>query len=336
MNLRIIAWGGFAVALGTTAFLLGPGLEAVEGGRIDDRSYERPADRGHASTADAVLDSARLMRKLSVLSHDSMRGRATGSRGSGMARAFILRQLIEAGVEAVQGGHERSFSLPRGRSGVNVLGLVPGTTERVIVLTAHYDHLGVRGGDIFNGADDNASGTAAVLEIARVLVTQPLESTVVVALFDAEEVGLRGAQAFVQSPPVDFETISLAINLDMVSRSDGVLWASGASHTPALRPLLETVAREAAAAEPPLMLRLGHDRRDAPEGDDWTHSSDHGPFHDAGIPFIYFGVEDHTDYHRPTDDYERIDPGEFVAAVRTILSALRAVDAALPLPQARP
>jgi hypothetical protein len=78
-------------------------------------------------------------------------------------------------------------------------------------------------------------------------------------------------------------------------------------------------------------LRLGHDRPDAPEGDDWTNSSDHAPFHQAGIPFVYFGVEDHDDYHRPTDDFERVDPGEFTAAVRTILMAIRALDAALPL-----
>jgi peptidase M28-like protein len=324
MNFRIIPWGGFAVVLGTTAFLLWPGPEAVDAGRVED-----PANGGEVHQGP---DSVRLMRSLSVLSHDSMQGRAPGTQGSDMARAFIVRQLEKAGVEALPGGYEQGFSLPGGRSGVNVLGRVAGASERVIVLTAHYDHLGIRGGDIFNGADDNASGTAAVLEIARVLATRPLESTVVVALFDAEELGLRGAHAFIQSPPVPFEMISLDVNLDMVSRSDGVLWASGASHTPALRPLLEAVALEAATAQPPLTLRLGHDRRDAPEGDDWTHASDHGPFHDAGIPFIYFGVEDHSDYHRPTDDYERVDPSEFVAAVRTILSALRAIDTALPLP----
>src|SRR5690606_8288364 len=106
----------------------------------------------------------------------------------------------------------------------------------------------------------------------------------------------------------------------------GLLWAGGASHTPALRPILERVAARA-----PVTLRLGHDRPGAPEGDDWTQLSDHAAFHGRGIPFVYFGVEDHPDYHRPTDDVERIVPEEFVAAVQTILIGLRELDGALPL-----
>ena len=198
--------------------------------------------------------------------------------------------------------------------------------EQVIVLTAHYDHVGVRDGEIFNGADDNASGVAAVLEITRRVAREPLEHTLIVALLDAEEVGSLGARAFVVAPPVPLERVALDVNLDMVSRTAGVLWAGGASHTPALRPILERVAARA-----PLTLRLGHDRPGAPEGDDWTTQSDHVAFHERGIPFVYFGVEDHPDYHRPTDDAERIDPAEYVAAVRTILMALRELDAALPL-----
>jgi Zn-dependent M28 family amino/carboxypeptidase len=199
----------------------------------------------------------------------------------------------------------------------------------VIVLTAHYDHLGVRDGQVYNGADDNASGAAALLEITRQIAAQPLDHTLVVALLDAEERGSRGARAFVASPPLPIERIALNVNLDMVARTDGVLWAGGASHTPALRPILERVATDAR-----LTLRLGHDRPGAPEGDDWTSQSDHGVFHELGIPFVYFGVEDHPDYHRPTDDVERVDPGEYVTSVRTILLGLRALDAALPLPEA--
>ena len=148
----------------------------------------------------------------------------------------------------------------------------------------------------------------------------------VLALFDAEEKGLRGARAFVADPPVPLRDIALNVNLDMVARGDGLLWAGGAYHTPALAPILEGVAADA-----PVTLRLGHDRPGAPEGDDWTGSSDHAPFHRAGIPFVYFGVEDHPDYHRPTDDFENVDPANFMANVRTILAAVRALDAELPL-----
>ena len=273
-------------------------------------------------------DSARLLHDLSVLAHDSMEGRAPGTEGSARARAFLVRELSQAGVSPIGGSFEHPFSWGGRGNGVNVIGRVAGRgDEGVIVLTAHYDHEGVRNGEVFNGADDNASGTAAVLEIARLAATNPLSSTLVIAFVDAEESGLQGARAFVRDPPLPIETVSLNENLDMVSRSGGLLWASGAHHTPALRPILEEVAATA-----PVTLRLGHDRRNAPEGADWTGSSDHAPFHDAGIPFVYFGVEDHVDYHRSTDDFERVDPGEYINSVRTIVTALHALDAALPLP----
>jgi Zn-dependent M28 family amino/carboxypeptidase len=209
---------------------------------------------------------------------------------------------------------------------VNLIGSVAGreAPDAFIVLTAHFDHEGVRDGAIFNGADDNASGTAAALEIARRVLERPLRHTLVVALLDAEESGLRGARAFVEQPPVPLTGVRLNVNLDMVSRTAGVLWAAGAFHTPTLRPALEAVAADA-----PLTLRLGHDRPGAPEGDDWTGASDHGPFHAAGIPFVYFGVEDHPDYHRPTDDVSGIQTDFHAHAIETILRVIEAADAAL-------
>jgi Zn-dependent M28 family amino/carboxypeptidase len=237
-----------------------------------------------------------------------------------------------AGVQPPESGYRQVFSWPGG-TGENLVGTLPGGDPdgNVIVLTAHYDHVGIRNGVIYNGADDNASGAAAVLEIARQLSEAPLMHPVVVALLDAEEVGSWGARALLDSPPVPIERIALNVNLDMVARTDGVLWAAGAYHSPGLRPVLEEVAARA-----PSTLRLGHDRAGAPEGDDWTGSSDHSAFHEAGIPFVYFGVEDHEDYHRPTDDVERVDPAELVASVRTILMALRALDHALPFDASRP
>jgi hypothetical protein len=287
---------------------------------------------GVAGQSLPALDSARLLADVGVLAHDSMEGRAPGTLGGARARAFLERALRETGAHPLGNGFARPFEWARG-SGVNFVGTVPGRGDdaEVIVLTAHFDHVGIREGQIFNGADDNASGTAAVLEITRRVVVEPLEHTLVVALLDAEEEGSQGARAFVADPPVALERIALDVNLDMVSRTAGLLWAAGASHTPSLRPILERVAARA-----PVALRLGHDRPGAPEGDDWTEQSDHLAFHARGIPFVYFGVEDHEDYHRPTDDFERIVPGEYVAAVRTILIGLRELDAALPLPAGAP
>jgi hypothetical protein len=278
-----------------------------------------------------AVDATRLLADVAVLAHDSMEGRAADTEGNRRSRAYLVRALAQTGARPLDGAHEQAFERPfawaRG-TGVNLVGAIGGrgSSEQVIVLTAHYDHVGVREGQVFNGADDNASGVAALLEIARKVAVEPLEHTLIVALVDAEELGMRGARALVAEPPVPLERVALNVNLDMVSRTDGLLWAGGASHTPALREPLEAVAARA-----PVTLRLGHDRPGAPEGDDWTQLSDHVAFHERGIPFVYFGVEDHVDYHRPTDDVERVDAGEYVAAVQTILMALRELDAALPL-----
>ena len=116
--------------------------------------------------------------------------------------------------------------------------------------------------------------------------------------------GLLGARAFLAAKPVPVDAIALDVNLDMVSHSDsGELWAAGTAYTPALRPVLDSLARIA-----PVHLRFGHDRPGVAGQQDWTNESDQGPFHAAGIPFIYFGVEDHKDYHKPTDDPETITP----------------------------
>ncbi|MDA0328065.1 MAG: M28 family peptidase [Gemmatimonadetes bacterium] len=283
------------------------------------------SDSFRSPTPTTSPDSIRVMRDLSILAHDSMGGRAPGTPGSLKTIAYLAAELERAGVVPMRDGFERPFVWERG-SGVNLVGHVLGDSDQgVVLLTAHFDHVGTIDGVVHNGADDNASGTVAALEIARLLSAAPLRSTFVVALLDAEESGLQGARAFVRDSPTPLDGISLVVNLDMVSRSDGVLWVSGAYHTPSLRPTLEAVAASA-----PVTLRLGHDRTGIPGEADWTNSSDHGPFHAAGVPFVYFGVEDHPDYHKPTDDVERVDAGDYLDSIRTILAALRALDAALP------
>ena len=116
--------------------------------------------------------------------------------------------------------------------------------------------------------------------------------------------------------------VAANVNLDMVSRSPkGELYVVGPAHRPALEP-----AVRAAACAAPVTLMLGHDKGWSAR-DDWTSQSDHFAFHEAGIPFLYLGVEDHPDYHRPTDDAERIDVPFFVNAARSVIALLRALDA---------
>ncbi|GMV04375.1 MAG: hypothetical protein AMXMBFR53_06560 [Gemmatimonadota bacterium] len=288
----------------------------------------------HRQDALAALaaDSARILEDLRFLASDSLRGRAPGTEGSALARGRLRARFQQAGLRPVGGAWEHPFPFTRRGdttvvTGTNLLGVRDGSERpgRVIVVSGHYDHVGVRGGEIFNGADDNASGAVGITALARALRDVPLRHTVVFAAWDAEESGLRGARAFVAAPPVPLDSVAVNLNLDMVARTAGLLWAGGAHHTPALRPVLEEVA-----ARSPVELRLGHDSPGAPEGDDWTRQSDHAAFHAAGIPFVYLGVEDHADYHRPTDDFERVDPGEYMDALRAALRVLLALDRSLP------
>jgi Zn-dependent M28 family amino/carboxypeptidase len=206
-----------------------------------------------------------------------------------------------------------------------VLCFVPGSErpERFIVVTAHFDHLGTRNGQVYPGADDNASGTAGLIEIARQIAASPPRNSILFAALDAEEIGLRGARALVADPPVPLTAISLNVNLDMIGRSDvDELYAAGTHHYPSLTDLVERVAGRA-----DIRLLRGHDRPDLGPRNDWTMLSDHAAFHEVGIPFIYFGVEDHDDYHSPTDTFENIQLGFFVQAVRTVLDFVREADA---------
>lgn len=279
-----------------------------------------------------AADSASMMDALRVLSSDSLQGRRTGEPGNVMARDFILAALRAAGLQEPPGGFVQPFEFAGRRDttqvtqGANVLGFVTGTQPETgsIVLTAHFDHLGVRNGEVYNGADDNASGTVALMSLARYVARNPLRHTVVFVALDGEEMGLRGARAFLEAGwPRD---IVLNVNMDMVSRSDSLLFAAGTFHYPQLRPVLESVR-----ARPPVVLRFGHDEPGIEGVDDWTGSSDHRVFHGKGIPFVYFGVEDHPDYHRATDDFERVNPTFFVNAVRTVLAAVIALDEGLDL-----
>jgi Zn-dependent M28 family amino/carboxypeptidase len=294
---------------------------------------QQPAKEGGAKAEAAKpaepkkIDAALLLEDARALSADVMEGREAGKPGGARARAYVVRRFNETGVAPLWSSFEQEFELPsKGGKGVNLVGHVRGAKypERLIVVTAHYDHLGVRGGQVYNGADDNASGVAVLLQLAAHFggAARP-EHSIVFAALDAEELGLLGAHALVRKLRAEKRDVTLDVNLDMVGHSErGELHVAGTYHTPTLRPVLERVAAVA-----PVKLLLGHDRPEQGQ-DDWTSQSDQYPFHQAGIPFLYFGVEDHKDYHRPSDDFETITADFFVRAAQTILDSLKALDAA--------
>ena len=284
--------------------------------------------------AEPTIDAEQLIDDIRTLSADEMEGRRMGTPGHARAVEFIQMRFAEEGLQPMADDFVLPFRLVAHddtveQDGINLVGMIPGTldADRYIVVTAHYDHLGIGDGEIYHGADDNASGTAALFAITRYFTENPPRHPIIIAALDAEEaglrgVGLRGARAFVADPPVPGEQIALNVNMDMISRSEqNELYAAGAFHYPFLA---EYIVRTASRAR--ITLLMGHDDPSLGPREDWTMLSDHGAFHEAGIPFIYFGVEDHEDYHRPTDTFENIDPEFYVAAVETIIDFIREVD----------
>jgi Zn-dependent M28 family amino/carboxypeptidase len=191
---------------------------------------------------------------------------------------------------------------------------------KAMVVSAHYDHLGVRNGEIYNGADDNASGVAGLLAVAEAFKAKRPKHDVIFAVVDAEESGLRGAKAFAAAPPVPLETIALDVNFDMLSKNArNELYVSGASPFPFLKPILAKVATTAKVT-----LKLGHDT-DGKENN-WTTQSDHYAFGEKGVPWVYFGVEDHPEYHKPTDDFATVPQDFFKRSVATVVQASLALE----------
>ena len=271
-------------------------------------------------------DRKSLMGDLETLSSDEMEGRGTGTEGAARARAYVISRFREMGLSPAGITYEQPFTYEYKGSdeeGINLYALIPGQSEEVIVISAHYDHLGTTMGFIYNGADDNASGTAAMLAMAAWYKAHPPKHTLLFAAFDAEERHLKGAKAFFRNPPVAVEKIVANLNMDMLSRSDKKeLYVAGTYHYPALKAIVQQ--QEPA---PGIRLLMGHDQPDKPAN--WTQSSDHGPFHNAGIPFLYFGVEDHPDYHKASDTFDKIDQDFYFKAVSTVLRLSIAVDEGL-------
>ncbi len=286
-----------------------------------------------AAPGDKALEDVR------ILSADDMQGRGVGSPGSEKARAYILSRFAEIGLSPAGQSFEQGFDFTRRDGstvrGVNLVALIKGSKAgKAMVVTAHYDHLGLRNGETYNGADDNASGVAGLLAVAEAFKANPPTHDVILAVVDAEESGLRGARAFVAAPPVPLEAIALNINFDMLSKNaKNELYAAGASPNPALRPILESVAATA-----PVSLKLGHDTNADGAHNNWTNQSDHYAFAEKGVPWVYFGVEDHAEYHKPADDFATIPQDFFKRSIATVVQASLALERGLDslAPPARP
>ena len=284
--------------------------------------------------------SARAQDDVCILAASDMAGRRTGSDGSRKAQAFLQTRFATLGLKPFGAAYARPFSIkapvtpgqPHASaypSAVNYIGYLAGSArpERFIVVSAHYDHLGIKNGVLYPGADDNASGVAAMLAIAAWFKEHPPRHSIVFAAFDGEELGLQGARAFLAALPFAKAQLALNLNLDMVSRNDrNQIYVAGTRYAPHLTPLVTQ-----AAARSSVDVKFGHDRPQlqADAAEDWTDASDHGPFHEAGVPFLYFGVEEHAGYHAPGDTFEHINHRFFAGVVDLLVDVAATLDAEL-------
>lgn len=288
-----------------------------------------------------LFDSAQLIQDLRVLSADDMQGRLVDTPGGAKARAYVIDRFKASHVQPFGASYEEPFTFTRGAGrgragaapatppadthGVNVVGRIEGTSSdpRVIVVSAHYDHIGMRNGVVYNGADDNASGAAALFSVASYFAAHRPAHTMIFCAFDGEEEGLRGGRAFAKSPPVDAKSIGIDLNMDMIGRDPSdKLFVVGIYRQPNLRPMVEAIAAKA-----PVKLLIGHDTPG--EKEDWTNESDHYAFMEAGIPALYFGVEDFDQHHQATDKFETMTFDFYIRAVETMVQATQYFDAHL-------
>ncbi len=275
---------------------------AVSGGADAARAVEAHAARAALHT----ITSTELGHHVDVLAADALEGREAGSRGGRAAGTYLAEVLAENHIQPAgeDGGYFQSF----GSGYRNVLGILPGSDPQLshecIVLGAHYDHVGFGTarnsfgpvGEIHNGADDNASGTAGILEVMQAFMAlpEPPRRSVLFAFWDGEEMGLLGSKHWVAHPTVPLKQVVFAFNADMIGRlRANRVEVYGARSAPGLR---KRVSRENAefGLELDFMWQVNGD-------------SDHYSFFEREIPFLMLHTGLHEDYHRPSDDADRIN-----------------------------
>lgn len=270
----------------------------------------------HVNSIDKIL-TQNLKKHIQFLASDKLQGRRTGTEGESLAINYIEQQFKAIGLKPM--GFEQ-YEIPflqefpvtkkdsshnPSRTGLNVIGYIDNKAKYTIVLGAHYDHLGY-GEDsnsrytgnipmIHNGADDNASGTAALIELARLLKQEKKSPyNYLFIAFSGEELGLFGSKYFVEHPTIDLNTVNYMINMDMVGRlndSTHALTVGGIGTSPSWSSILSTQKSS-------FTIKIDSSG---------TGPSDHTSFYRKNIPVLFFFTGLHNDYHKPTDDFDKIN-----------------------------
>jgi hypothetical protein len=332
--------GGAGCRTGTSDKTESPPVASVDGATDADGPSEQqdtdvsrsPAPRISCSAAADPLSEASLMATLEALAAPALEGRHPGTAGDASARSLIEARFKCLGLEAPGGSYQQPFTTEDGEATANVLGLMRGTDPEVrgevIVVAAHHDHLGKDDQGIYHGANDDASGVAAVLALAEKLASQGQgpRRTVVFAAFGAEEAGYLGSQHYAAHP---FDGLSLddtvyMVNLDMIGsyEREGVVYALHTFPGTPGREILDGLT----GTFSDLDVVLGEPGEIA----------DHITFCDADIPVTFFHTTDDDCYHKPCDDAARIDRKNLSRIVQLVWALLaEAVDGETDLAAAR-
>ncbi len=269
-------------------------------------------------------DKARLKVDVETLAAADYEGRGSGTAGQVKAAAYVAKGFQDAGLQAWAGpgmggatAYHWAFSFTSGGATINstnVLAAIPGTDpvlkDEIVLLSAHHDHLGLRGGVLYPGADDNASGTAGLLELARLLKDSRPKRTIIFLSVSGEELGLWGSRKLAANPPMDLSKVVADLNTDMISRGQPNQLHVAPSHIEGAITTLVGHARTIAANQG-FQLADGTDK--------YWQRSDHYSFVQKGIPALFFFAGMHEDYHQPTDTPDKTD----YAKMATILKLTR-------------
>jgi aminopeptidase YwaD len=276
-------------------------------------------------------DEARLERVVTDLASDALLGRGFGSEGGRLAAAYIRDRFEDAGVEPLLEDYFHSFTHRQGIlniTGYNVTGIIRGSDPALkgeyIILGAHYDHLGweLADGDtvVYNGADDNASGVAAILEVGRILAGRPdlLGRSVILVAFDGEESGLIGSKAFVNElmkgeyAVIDSGSVAVMFSLDMVGMYD----AHGGVDLQGIGMLTD---HQQLIADATTYMDISLTNTDAT----LVRNTDTAPFGRAGVPAIHVFTGLESPYHKPGDDSDLLDYEGMAVIVDFMVSLTR-------------
>lgn len=270
------------------------------------------------------ISADQLKKHLYIVAADEMEGRDTGSEGQKKAGKYLIEEYVKMGVSHPKSMSSYYQTVPKealaGRRGnlpesENILAFVEGSEkkEEIIVISAHYDHVGMKNGEIYNGADDDGSGTVALLEIAEAFQLAKTNGngpkrSVLFLHVTGEEHGLLGSKYYADNPIFPLANTVSNLNIDMIGRCDPgncgkeYVYVIGSEM---LSSDLKKISEAANAQTANLILNYKYD--DPNDKDRLYYRSDHYNFAKNGIPVIFYFDGIHEDYHKPTDTPDKID-----------------------------